>query len=96
MITYIADTAHYNEVLSRVARVGASREPFHAVLDILVRRRVDVRLLHAKEPGPNFRDDFDRYPALWGGLYRLCESDGCGHRNEERRQAQLRGGYSDR
>ena len=91
MITYIADTAHYNEVLSRVARVGhtlwigtadikdlyvrvgTSREPFLAVLDILVRRGVEVRLLHAKEPGPNFREDFDRYPALWSGLKRkLC------------------------
>lgn len=91
MITYIADTAHYNEVLSRVARVenslwigtadikdlyvkvGALREPFLAVLDILVRRGVEVRLLHAKEPGPNFRKDFDRYPALWSRLKRkLC------------------------
>lgn len=91
MITYIADTAHYNDVLSRVARiehtlwigtadikdlyikVGTSREPFLAVLDILVRRCVEVRLLHAKEPGPNFREDFDRYPALWRGLKRkLC------------------------
>lgn len=27
----------------------------------------------AKEPRPNFRADFDRYPALWGGLRRkLC------------------------
>lgn len=91
MITYIADTAHYNEVLSRVARVenslwigtadikdlyvkvGALREPFLAVLDILVRRGVEVRLLHAKEPGPNFRKDFDRYPVLWSRLKRkLC------------------------
>ncbi len=91
MTTYIADTAHYSEVLSRVSRiehtlwigtadikdlyvkVGTSREPFLAVLDILVRRGVEVRLLHAKEPGPNFREDFDRYPALWSGLKRkLC------------------------
>lgn len=91
MTTYIADTAHYNDVLSRVARiehtlwigtadikdlyvkVGTSRKPFLAVLDILVRRGVEVRLLHAKEPGPNFREDFDRYPALWRGLKRkLC------------------------
>ncbi len=91
MTTYIADTAHYNDVLSRVARiehtlwigtadikdlyvkVGTSRKPFLAVLDILVRRGVEVRLLHAKEPGPNFREDFDRYPALWSGLKRkLC------------------------
>ena len=76
MTTYIADIAHYNEVLARVAsvrhslvigtadikdlyvKVGAGREPFLAVLDLLVRRGVEVRLLHAKEPGPNFRADF--------------------------------------
>lgn len=87
MISYIADTAHYNEVLSRVAcirhslwigtadikdlyvKAGTGREPFLAVLDILVRRGVEVRLMHAK----NFRTDFDRFPALWGGLKRkLC------------------------
>lgn len=91
MISYIADTAHYNEVLSRVAgirhslrigtadikdlyvKVGTGSEPFLAVLDNMVRRGVEVRLMHAKEPGPNFRADFDRYPALWGGLERrLC------------------------
>jgi len=32
-----------------------------------------VRLIHAKEPGPNFREDFDRYPVLFKGLERaLC------------------------
>ena len=30
-------------------------------------------MLHAKEPGENFRNDFDKYPALWTGLERaLC------------------------
>ena len=54
-------------------KVGASREPFLAVLDLLVRRGVEVRLLHAKEPGPNFREDFDKYPALIKRLQRkLC------------------------
>lgn len=34
---------------------------------------MEVRLMHAKEPGLNFRADFDRYPALWSGLKRrLC------------------------
>ena len=29
--------------------------------------------LHAKEPGENFREDFDRYPGLWSRLERrLC------------------------
>ena len=54
-------------------KVGAGREPFLAVLDLLVRRGVEVRLLHAKEPGPNFREDFDKYPALIRKLQRkLC------------------------
>ena len=32
-----------------------------------------MRLIHAKEPGPNFREDFDRFPILYDGLERvLC------------------------
>ena len=47
--------------------------PFLSVLDKLTKRSVDVRLLHAKEPGENFRDDFDRFPGLWSKLERkLC------------------------
>ena len=47
--------------------------PLLGVLDSLIHRGVEVRLLHAKEPGPNFRDDFDRYPLLWSRLERrLC------------------------
>ena len=39
----------------------------------LLKRGVGVRLIHAKEPGPNFRADFDRFPALRTGLERvLC------------------------
>ena len=54
-------------------KVGAGREPFLAVSDLLVRRGVEVRRLHAKEPGPNFREDFDKYPALIKKLQRkLC------------------------
>ena len=52
---------------------GGRVEPFLAVLDRLVKRGVEVRLLHAKEPGENFREDFDRFPGLWGRLERrLC------------------------
>jgi phosphatidylserine/phosphatidylglycerophosphate/cardiolipin synthase-like enzyme len=43
---------------------GKRFAPFLAVLSDLVKRGVEVRLLHAKEPGPRFRRDFDRYPAL--------------------------------
>ena len=30
-----------------------------------------IRLLHAKEPGPRFRKDFDRYPAVLNGMERI-------------------------
>ena len=38
--------------------------PFLDLLDSLVRRGVAIRLIHAKEPGPRFREDFDRCDAL--------------------------------
>jgi len=43
---------------------GGSFKPLLHVLDDLVRRGVSVRLMHAKEPGPRFRDDFDQCSAL--------------------------------
>ncbi len=52
---------------------GTKMEPFLAVLDRLLKQGVEVHLLHAKEPGENFRADFDRYPGLWNRLERrLC------------------------
>ncbi len=45
--------------------------PFLEVLSDLIARNVEIRLLHAKEPGPAFRRDFDRYPNLIGGLERM-------------------------
>ncbi|MCB1065309.1 MAG: phosphatidylserine synthase [Verrucomicrobiae bacterium] len=47
-----------------VAGPGKKFRPFLADLADLVEAGVDVRLIHAKEPGPRFRKDFDRYPAL--------------------------------
>ena len=48
-------------------------KPFLALLAKLIRQGVEVRLIHAKEPGPNFREDFDKYPILYDGLERvLC------------------------
>ena len=38
--------------------------PFLEVLAGKVREGVEVRLVHAKEPGPRFRADFDRFPEL--------------------------------
>jgi phosphatidylserine/phosphatidylglycerophosphate/cardiolipin synthase-like enzyme len=46
---------------------------FLAVLDSLARKKVSIRLLHAKEPGENFRRSFDKYPLLWQHMeIQLC------------------------
>ena len=52
-------------------KAGSSTEPFLAVLAKLIKRGVEIRLIHAKEPGPAFREDFDRYPILKTGLERM-------------------------
>ena len=66
---------------------GEVSMPLLGVLDSLIHRGVEVRLLHAKEPGPNFRNDFD---------YRVSEPDGCRSRNERLDDPQFRGGNIDR
>ncbi|MEI6656066.1 MAG: phospholipase D-like domain-containing protein [Verrucomicrobiota bacterium] len=38
--------------------------PLLEILSDLVEAGVSVRLMHAKEPGPRFREDFDKYPNL--------------------------------
>lgn len=43
---------------------GGSFKPLLSVLDDLVRSGVSVRLIHAKEPGERFREDFDQCTAL--------------------------------
>lgn len=91
MLTYISNTDHYKEVLSRVQSVkhlfwigtadikdlyvdvANEKKPFLALIAMLIRRGVEVRLIHAKEPGQNFREDFDKYPVLYDRLERaLC------------------------
>ncbi|MBG86022.1 MAG: phosphatidylserine synthase [Verrucomicrobiales bacterium] len=47
-----------------VERSAGRYDTFLAVFAELVRAGVDVRLIHAKEPGPRFREDFDRFPEL--------------------------------
>lgn len=47
---------------------GKSSKPFLGVLADLLKRGVEIRLIHAKEPGPAFREDFDRYPILKTGI----------------------------
>ena len=91
MTTYISNSAHYKEVLSRVlsvqqtlwigtadikdlyVNVDGEVKPFLEIIAQLIRRGVEVRLIHAKEPGQNFREDFDKYPTLFDRLERvLC------------------------
>ena len=52
---------------------GNETVPLLGLLSGLLKKGVEIRLIHAKEPGPNFREDFDRYPILAKGLERaLC------------------------
>lgn len=50
---------------------GNSTEPFLGLLAKLLQQGVEIRLIHAKEPGQAFREDFDRYPILSKGLERM-------------------------
>lgn len=86
---YIADSAHYEKVIARVASVkrqlwigtadikdlyvaqGRQTVPFLAIIAGLIKKGVEIRLIHAKEPGQAFREDFDRYPELATGLERI-------------------------
>jgi phosphatidylserine/phosphatidylglycerophosphate/cardiolipin synthase-like enzyme len=53
--------------------VDNEKKPFLALIAQLIRKGVEVRLIHAKEPGPAFREDFDKYPVLFDQLERvLC------------------------
>ena len=76
MLTYISNSAHYKEVLSRVHSVkrmlwigtadikdlyiemGKEKKPFGALIAMLIRRGVEVRLIHAKEPGSKLQIGF--------------------------------------
>lgn len=52
-------------------KMGSATAPFLGLLAQLLKRGVEIRLIHAKEPGPNFRNDFDRYPILRTDLERM-------------------------
>ena len=53
--------------------IGKEKKPFLALMAQLIRKGVEVRLIHAKEPGQNFREDFDKYPSLYDRMERaLC------------------------
>ncbi|MFO7879480.1 MAG: phospholipase D-like domain-containing protein [Bacteroidota bacterium] len=45
--------------------------PYLYVLAEMLKKGTSVRLIHAKEPGKNFRRDFDKYPALRNQLERM-------------------------
>ena len=52
---------------------GKEKKPFLALLAQLIRKGVEVRLIHAKEHGPASHEDFDRYLVLYDQLERvLC------------------------
>ena len=50
---------------------GNQSIPFLQALAGHIEDGLDVRLIHAKEPGPRFREDFDRFPALAAKLERM-------------------------
>jgi phosphatidylserine/phosphatidylglycerophosphate/cardiolipin synthase-like enzyme len=50
---------------------GRRMVPFLECLSDLAKKGVAIRLLHAKEPGPAFRKDFDRFPLLIHGMERI-------------------------
>jgi phosphatidylserine/phosphatidylglycerophosphate/cardiolipin synthase-like enzyme len=50
---------------------GRRMVPFLEILSDLVDKHVEIRLLHAKEPGPAFRRDFDKHPNLIDGMERI-------------------------
>ncbi|MBM6674368.1 phospholipase D-like domain-containing protein [Marseilla massiliensis] len=47
---------------------GTTSVPLLAVFDKLVKRNVAIRLIHAKEPGPVFRKEHEKFPALWSSM----------------------------
>jgi len=47
---------------------GKRAIPFLQRLSELIDEGVSIRLIHAKEPGPAFRTDYDRFPNLIDGM----------------------------
>ena len=50
---------------------GRSTKPLLEILSDLAKSGVAIRLIHAKEPGKAFREDFDKYPILIEGMERI-------------------------
>lgn len=52
---------------------GIHVQPFQAVLNSLLQKKIAIRLLHAKVPGKIFQNTFDKYPLLSKNMERqLC------------------------
>lgn len=50
---------------------GKKMVPFLELLSDMVKKGILIRLVHAKEPGPAFRKDFDKYKNLVNGVERI-------------------------
>ncbi len=50
---------------------GQGTKPLLGLFSNLVDKGVEIRLIHAKEPGKAFREDFDKYPNLIEGIDRI-------------------------
>ena len=71
MIRYIRDEQHNTLLMNEISKVKHTLRMGTADLkDLYIKQGVSIRLLHAKEPGENFKNDFDKYPLLWEGLER--------------------------
>ena len=52
------------DIKDMYVKQGSGMVPFLQVLSQLIDDGVSIRIIHAKEPGPAFREDFDRFPNL--------------------------------
>lgn len=59
------------DIKDMYVKKGTVMVPFLQQLSELITKGREVRLIHAKEPGPQFRTDFDKYPVLFDGLERM-------------------------
>ena len=78
VIAKIANVKHHlwigtADIKDLYIKSGFTTIPLLKAISQLIEHGVEVRLIHAKEPGPNFRKDFDEYPILSKRLERvLC------------------------
>lgn len=68
---------------------GRKAVPLLGMLASQLERGVDVRLIHAKEFWPTYREDFDKYPLMVANLHRVPQSHGSGVGHEKCTAPQL-------